>query len=70
MKQVGSMVDGRSNGSDREGLKRARAEAERILNAALRSYAPDFFGSFKFTAQKGKIVSRQVVESELPVDGS
>ena len=67
MKQVGSMVKG-SNGSDREGLKRARAEAERILNDALRSFAPDFHGSFKFTAQKGKIVGRQVVESELPID--
>ncbi len=70
MKQVGSMVDGRSNGSDREGLKRARIEAERILNAALLAYAPDFFGSFKFTAQKGRIVSRQVVESEVPGDRS
>lgn len=69
MKQVGSMIDG-PNGSDREGMKRARVEAERILNSALRSYAPDFFGSFKFTAQGGKIVSRQVVESELPTDRS
>ena len=64
MKQVGSVVGGSNGSSDREGLKRARADAERILNRALQTYAPHFFGSIKFTARSGKIVSRQVIEAE------
>ena len=50
-------------------MRTARAAAERILNQAMRQHDPGFHGSFKFTAQQGKIVSRLVTESELPDDG-
>lgn len=51
-------------------LPRARSLCERILNRAMEDSAPDFHGSFKFTAQKGKVVNRQTVESERPDGGT
>ena len=54
----------------RGGLKAARQEAEAILNRALRIHAPNFYGSIEFRARRGRIVSRQIVESEQSEQGS
>ncbi len=62
------MRGGHNDGGHRQAMRSARAAAERILNQAMRAHDPGFHGSFKFTATAGKIVSRQVVESELPDD--
>ena len=62
--------DDLKGGTSSGGMKRARQEAERILNTALRKHAPNFYGSIEFRAQRGKIVSRQVVESEQSEQGS
>ncbi len=67
---VGDDLKGGANSGSRQGMKAARREAEKILNTALRRHAPDFYGSFEFRAQRGRIVSRQVVESEQSEAGS
>lgn len=67
---AGDDLKGGADSGSRLGMKAARKEAEKILNSALRRHAPDFYGSFEFRAQRGKIVSRQVVESEQSDSGS
>ncbi len=67
---VGDDIRGGADSGSRRGMKAARKEAEKILNSALRRHAPDFYGSFEFRAQRGRIVSRQVVESEQSETGS